>query len=264
MTYIMDLFRKRVFLIELGTRDFKSAYFGSVFGLLWSFVEPTVYVALLYVFVGKVAKFNAGTNELYLPWLMCGMMAWTFFSSSILSGARIFKKYSYLLKRRQFDMSLLAITNVISSYLVHCMFLVLTIAVMLFLNVPIRITWLEYFYYILAAATFITAMTWIVASLSVFIQDVENALSLLMQIGFWTSPIFWNIDFVPEKYQFLVKLNPAYYIIVGCRNCFLYGIHFWETPKETLYFWTLTIVLLIIGRLIYRRLRPQFGDVING
>ena len=67
--------------------------------------------------------------------------------------------------------------------------------------------------------------------------------SIIIQFGFWLTPVFWNIKMIPEAYRWVIKLNPIYYIVNGYRDSFVYKIPFWEHPYETLYFWGFTLFI---------------------
>ena len=66
----------------------------------------------------------------------------------------------------------------------------------------------------------------------------------------------------PEKYEWVIKLNAAFYIVDGYRNSFINGSWFWENQNLTLYYFGLTIFWLAFGALVFKRLRPHFGDVL--
>lgn len=59
-----------------------------------------------------------------------------------------------------------------------------------------------------------------------------------------------------------LKINPLYYIVQGYRESYLGGAWFWEHWQYSLYFWGVTIVLLLIGSTVFRRLKPHFSDVL--
>ena len=104
---------------------------------------------------------------------------------------------------------------------------------------------------------------WLTSSTNVFVKDVSKLVGIIVQFGFWLTPIFWNISRVPQEYQWIIKLNPAYYLVSGYRDCLLYHRWFWERQNETLYFWALTTVILFLGIIVFKRLRPHFAEVIK-
>jgi ABC-type polysaccharide/polyol phosphate export permease len=96
----------------------------------------------------------------------------------------------------------------------------------------------------------------------VFTGDVAQILSVLVQIGFWATPILWNLENIPDGFSFIVfilKLNPMNYIVQGYRDSFINGVWFGRRPILSIYFWVLTIAIIwLIGIVIFKKLRPQF------
>ena len=93
-------------------------------------------------------------------------------------------------------------------------------------------------------------------------KDVAQVISVILQLGFWVTPIFWSLDMVPKKYHALIQLNPLVYIIKGYRNTFLNHEWFWEDSGSFPYFWGMALFFLITGAIVFKRLRPHFGDVL--
>jgi lipopolysaccharide transport system permease protein/teichoic acid transport system permease protein len=67
---------------------------------------------------------------------------------------------------------------------------------------------------------------------------------------------------MPPKVQFLLKLNPMFYIVQGYRESFIYFVPFWHHWQMTLYFWGLTGIVFVLGATVFLRLRPHFADVL--
>jgi ABC-type polysaccharide/polyol phosphate export permease len=93
-------------------------------------------------------------------------------------------------------------------------------------------------------------------------KDVSQIIRVIIRLGFWFTPIFWEITMLPPKYQVFFKLNPVYYLINGYRNTFFYKVWFWEHLSLTAYFWILTLGIFIVGAVVFKRLRPHFADVL--
>ena len=124
------------------------------------------------------------------------------------------------------------------------------------------IYWLQIFYYLFATTIFLLGLSWITSSIVIFFRDLGQLVNMALQFGFWLTPIFWMISIVPEKYQFYFKMNPAYYITQGYRDSLINRIWFWEKPIETLQFWSIALIVFIVGAVIFRKLRPHFADVL--
>lgn len=260
--FIAELFSKRDLIVSLSVRNFKAAYFGSLLGVTWVLVEPLIYVFLLWFFFTKAMKFQPPEGYPYVPWLMTAMALWNFISLTLSSSSGTFKNHSFLLKRPEFNMSVLPIVNILTGLYIHAIFLGILVLMLLFSGVPFTFYWFQSIYYLFATAALLLGLAWIAASLSLFIKDVGNIIGIILQIGFWISPIFWSLDTFPKGYRFLLELNPVSYLMEGYRKSFLYSQPFWNDLKGFAYFWIFTSVVLLVGVFTYKKLRPHFGDVI--
>jgi ABC-type polysaccharide/polyol phosphate export permease len=105
-------------------------------------------------------------------------------------------------------------------------------------------------------------ISWGLSALNVFVRDVAQLVTVLLQVGFWVTPIFWDITMMPHKVQRLLKLNPVYYIIQGYRDSFITFQPFWNHLAYTVYYWLFTLAMLAGGAYIFKKLKPQFPDVL--
>jgi len=117
-------------------------------------------------------------------------------------------------------------------------------------------------YYLTATLALMLGLSWITSSLVVFYRDVGQVVAMLLQFGFWLTPIFWPVNTIPPEYQTLVKLNPFYYIVEGYRASLLGQGWFWDDLGLTVYYWSVTASVACLGALLFRRLRPHFADMI--
>ena len=82
----------------------------------------------------------------------------------------------------------------------------------------------------------------------------------------WMTPIMWNMDAMQNRISPIVltilKMNPMYYIVSGYRDSVINHIWFWTRPETTLYFWGVTVVLFMIGSVIFKKLQVHFADVL--
>ena len=116
------------------------------------------------------------------------------------------------------------------------------------------------FYYTFALMLLCLGTGWIFSALSVFFKDMIQIVNIIIQVGFWISPILWSHEEMDPMILKFMKINPMYYIINGYRESFLYEVPFWEHPYQTIYFWILTLVLLVIGGYIFVRTKSHFAD----
>jgi ABC-type polysaccharide/polyol phosphate export permease len=252
----------RRLIYDLALKDFKTKYLGSYLGIIWAFVQPT-FMILIYWFVFQIGFRTMPIGDVpFILWLIAGIIPWFFISEAISSATYSFIENSYLVKKIVFKVSVLPIIKIISSLFVHLVFLVIMFLIFFLYGYSPSWYHLQVFYYLLASIALVYSVSLITSSLVVFLKDVGQIVSILLQMFFWITPIFWNFSMVPEKYQFFFKLNPVFYIVEGYRDTFIYQIGFWHHYLQTAYFWILVMVLAVAGTLIYRKLKPHFADIL--
>jgi len=270
MKYIKELYRflkhiieSRQLLFVLIKNDFKKQYLGSYLGLLWAFIQPVTFILVIwFVFeVGFRVSPVTGDTPFFL-WLICGMIPWFFFADAVASGESAIVANDFLVKKIAFRVGILPLVPLGSSIILHLFLFAFLILAFLSYGKKPSVYWLQIPYFMVCSIILILGLSWLTSALRVFIKDVGNVVSVVLQIGFWATPIFWKIDLVPEKYHYIINLNPVAYIISGYRDTFVNHIWFWEHNIVTIYFWVVTILILVTGIIVFKRLRPHFGDVL--
>lgn len=260
--FLLYLIKSRSLMSELVKKDFHSRYLGSYFGVVWAFVHP---IALMFVywFVFEVGFKSQPVGDFpFVLWLITGMIPWFFFSEGLSQASGAIVSNSFLVKKIVFRVSILPLIKIISALIIHLFFLEFLTIVYLLYDFTVTIYYVQIIYYLLALTVLLLAFSLIFASIMPFFRDIDQIINIVLQFGFWLTPIFWNLEIVPKNLHFLVKLNPVYYIVQGYRDTFINGVWFWEHSLLTPYFWIITIVLLLSGISIFKKLRPHFADVL--
>lgn len=257
-----DLFCHRVLLWQMTKRDFRQRYLGSYLGILWAFIQPAVTVFIFW-FVFQVGfKSVPVDNFPFILWLVCGMFPWFFLSDSVGSAANSIVESSFLVKKVVFRVELLPIVKIMSALVVHAFFVFVLFFLFFVYGYGVSVYNLQMFYYMAAMICLVLGISWLTSALTVFMRDVGQLVSMFLQFGFWGTPIFWSLHMMPERYQFIFKLNPAYYVVEGYRNSFIYHQWFWQDMALTVYFWVVTALILLVGAWIFKKLRPHFADIL--
>jgi ABC-type polysaccharide/polyol phosphate export permease len=260
--FIRELVDRRYMIYELTKRDFKAVYTGSLLGLTWSFLQPVAMTAIFWVIFSKGFKIRPSGDAPFLLWFLCGLVPWYFFSNCLATNSSVLREYDYLVKSADFRLSILPIVKILSALIVHVIFLGIVLVLLFAYRIDVSLYWLQTVYYTMGLMFLLLGLSWITASLNVFIKDVVQIIGILLQIGFWATPIFWNLKMFPKEYEVFFALNPMFYIVQGYRDSLINQVPFWEKPWLTFYFWGLSFVIAWIGIMIYRRLRPYFADVL--
>lgn len=260
--FVRDLFRSRELLFELTKRDFKARYLGSYLGLLWAFVQPSITILVLW-FVFQVGfKAQPVDDFPFILWIMCGMIPWFFFADSLAGATTSIMDNSFLVKKVVFRVSILPIVKILSALIIHVFFIGILFAVYFIYGYEVSIYHVQIVYYLLAIIILNLGLSWATSSIIIFMKDMGQIVSVLLQFGFWLTPIFWSIKMVPIKYQIFIKLNPIYYVIEGYREAIIYHRWFWENMIMTVYFWAIALSVFICGALLFWKLKPHFADVL--
>ena len=264
MNIFRELWRNKTLVWKLGKNDFKTKYAGSYFGILWAFVQPMVTI-LIYIFIFQFGfrVMDTPNGYPYALWLIAGIIPWFFFSEGIINATNCLMEYSYLVKKVVFKISVLPLVKILSALFVH-LFIAFAIFVYIIMGKTPIVQMAQLGYYTICAICLITAIAYFTCSIVPFFRDFGTIINILMQVGMWACPIMWDMSTfkMPAKVEFLLKLNPLYYVVQGYRDSFMDGIWFFERPKMTIYFWVVTLIIGVIGFTVFRRLRVHFSDVL--
>lgn len=264
------LVSNRGLIWNLAKNDIKKKFAGSYFGIVWAFVQPVITV-LLYWFVfefglhQKASDLRTGIEIPFVMWLMAGLVPWFYFQEAMNGGTGVLVEYSYLVKKVVFQIDTLPVVKMISALFTHLFFVLFAIAVFWVMGYPPDLYTLLVIYYSFCMIVLATGIVYATGAMTVFFRDMKEVVAILLQIGMWVTPIMWNFESmtqIPGWAAALLKLNPMYYIVSGYRNALIHKIGFWENWGLTIYFWVVTILILIVGTSVFKRLRPHFADVL--
>ncbi|ASA55897.1 ABC transporter permease [Vibrio gazogenes] len=262
LSHLKEVYKNKNIIIDLAKNDFKSRYMENYLGILWAFVQPACLIAIFW-FVFQIGFKSVAIDDFpFILWLAAAMIPWFFIAECLQSASQSIIGSAFLVKKIVFKTSLLPIIKIISALIIHMFFLVIVLGMFLLYGYEPNIYWLQLIYYLICSIAIMVAISWITSSVVVFFRDLGQIIAMVIQFGFWLTPIFWNLQTVPEKYQFIIKFNPFYYLVEGYRDSLIYHTWFWEHPALSAYFWGLTIIISIVGFITFRKLRPHFADVL--
>lgn len=262
MFFFSEILKNKDIVISLALQDFKQRYVGNYLGTIWAFVGPLATILILFFIFQFGFRASPSEGVPFILWLTSGMIPWFFITEAISSGSNSILDKPYLVKKVVFNVFTLPLTKLISAILIHSFFIIIIMCLLVGFGYFPKLHWIQLFYYLFAAVVLILGITWITSALVIFIRDLIQMIGILLQFGFWLTPIIWSEKVMPEKYLVFLKLNPTYYIVQGYRDSLLFDIWFWEKPILTIYFWCITLFIFIIGIVIFKKLRPHFADVL--
>ncbi|MFA5042483.1 MAG: ABC transporter permease [Kiritimatiellia bacterium] len=261
---LAGLARRRRIVLALTWQDLRNRYVGATFGLLWSFIQPLVMAVIMwFVFTAMGAQPRHGIP--FIVWFLTSVAAYNFFAESLGTAAQVFREYAFLVKKVRFQIEVLPLVKILAAAFVHVLFLAVVIVVLLAQGVSVSWFWPQTLYYMAALILLVQGLSWIAATLNVFSRDVAYGIQVLLQLGLWVSPVFWEFEMIPARFQALaalLKLNPLVYIVQGYRHSLIEQIPFWADWRLMLYFWCFTLAVWLAGYGLFKKLKPQFADVL--
>ncbi len=260
--FLNDLYKSRRVISNLTKRDFTSKYIKNFFGLLWAIIDPLAFVLVLFFVFGMRFGEQETQGVPFIIYLIIGYIAYDFFGTALSMTTDSIKSYSYMVTKVNFRLSILPIVRLLSSLLMHIIILFIILAILIFSSICPTWYWIQIIYYIFAMLLFLLGLAWTTSSISLFFPDLKNIISIIVRLLFFLTPIFYSLEGFSEKAIFILKLNPLFYIVNGYRESLIYKTAFWEHPLLTIYFWSLTFIVILAGIIIFRKLRPHFADVI--
>lgn len=266
MKYLRETTKTTALVFRLVAHDLRCRCLGSTLGFIWAFIQPFVMTIILWFVVGRAFKANSIHGVPYLAWVLAGMSVWSFVSEALNQATAVFCEYAFLVRKVNFRLAILPLVKICSALTVHAVFLIIVAIVLYFNRIALSWSWLAALYYLFAAFVLSAAITYLTSTLHVFLRDVGHLINVVLQLGFWVTPVFWDFSMLPLQNHsglvFVLRLNPVVYIVEGYRNSFIFGAPFAAGWGQTLYFWIFTLVMIGLGALTFRKLRPQFADVL--
>ena len=255
MNIAKDLYNYRELLKTSITKDVGGKYKHSFLGVIWSFVNPLLQIAVYALVFQVILKSNI---ENYAVYLCCGLVPWQYFSSVVLRGAATIIDNGNIIKKVYFPREILPI-SVVASEGVN--FLISTTIILGFVIFGgIGLSWNILWYFLVLAIQIIVSIgiAFIVSSLTVYFRDLLHLLGILMQLLFYATPIVYSMDSVPASMKWLLMLNPMSYLIEGYRNIFYNKTM--PNFKGLLIALVMGVVLCVCGYFIFRKLEKRFAE----
>lgn len=259
-----ELYKYRVLIQNLVNRELKARYRGTILGFFWSFFNPLLLMIVYTIVFGfiirpRVPEFGE-SPLLYALFLFCGVLPWTWFSSSALESANVLMVQGNLIKKVLFPVEILPIV-VITSNFVHFVFglpILFIFALIMLKKFTVYILFLPVV--ILVQFVFSLGFALIVSSLTVHFRDVKDILSNMLTLWFFASPIIYPVTSVQSHkwLRLMLDVNPMTHIMQGYQNCVFYGEMIrWRRLGIT---FLVSLALLVIGYAIFDRLRDTFPE----
>lgn len=242
-------------------RDFRAAYINSLFGSFWAFLYPLAQILVYTIIFSQVMQTKLpGIEDTlgYSIYLVSGLLGWIFFSEVLTRMQNVFLNHANLLKKATFPRSSLPIYVLLSSSIYFIIFFLIFIIFLLIIGRTPNITIISMIPLLVIQQCFAIGLGVFLATLNVFFRDIGHVMNIGIQFWFWLTPIVYPSSIIPDRYDWIMDINPMTWIIQSYQSIFLYGN--WPQWNHGIYIITLAVVTIILGYLTFVKLDNEMVD----
>jgi len=260
------IFINKKLIFSLVKKEFIIKYLGSRLGFLWSILNPIfllVFYTFVFAYIFQIKWSSAYIIESkthFAMMLYIGLITFNFFNEILLKSPNIIISNANYVKKIKIPSEIFCIVACLSSLI---SFFISFAVLLLFLLVFQYNFHYEIIYVIIILIPlflFCYGLTLLVSSLSVFLKDIQHFLNFTPPLFLFSAPIFYSIDSVPSKYQFLLYFNPLTLVINDLRDVIFLG----NAPNffYLSIFTSISIIFIYGSHIIFSKLQRFFPDVV--
>ena len=267
---LKELGRYRVLIQSLVGRELKARYRGTILGFLWSFVNPLLLMIVYSVVFGFIIRPRdpAFDNNpiIYALYLFCGILPWTWFSSSAVESANVLMTQGNLIKKVLFPAEILPVVVVTSNFINFLYALPILVAAKAAISLLVAkapgfsLYLLQLPLVILVQFILSLGFGFLLAALTVHFRDIKDILGNLLTFWFFATPIVYTRQLAADSpfLRTVLDLNPMTHVIGGYQSCIFYGelLH-WRRLGVTL---VVAVLMFAPGAYVFDRLRDSYPE----
>mgnify|MGYP000849086753 FL=1 len=269
-----NLYRHRVVIQSLVTRELKARYRGSVGGYLWSFLNPLLLLlvyTIVFTTVFTPPRAQGADTDPYPLFMFCGLLPWAWFAASLTDASNSLIAGGNLIKKLIFPAEILPVVSVLANGVHYLLGLPIYLCFWVVYKpdgVGVHLLWLPLV--ILTQLVLSLGLGLILSALAVHFRDIRDILANTLTLWFFLTPIIYSRQFirdmaeaegaswVPKVVSQVLDLNPMTHIMNGYHLSIFEGTLInWKRLPVTL---GVAFLILMAGYWFFDRLRDSFPE----
>lgn len=260
---LSSLWQYRNFVISSIRNELVSRFARSKLGGMWVIINPLSQVAIYALILSNVlaAKIPGIENKYsYAIYLMAGLLAWTLFSEIINRCLNLFIEQGNLMKKMSFPRITLPVIVIGSCLLNYILLFVAVLVIFVLLGHQFSLAMLWLIPLTVPVVVLALGIGLTLGVMNVFVRDIGQMMPIVMQVWFWFTPIIYPESIIPERYQYLMDLNPLYPIVSAYHKVLMYN----EAPNlfGLMVISGLALIALLFSLFLFRRASAEMADVL--
>jgi len=245
----------------LSQREIKTRFLDSFTGIAWLILQPLLLLSIysfVFVVIFKARVPEADTTG-FVPYLAVAFWPWIAFSESVLRSVGAITTNAELIGKVALPSEVFPAATISATFLMH---LAGYMAVLVVLSISgTAIHWIMLVPALLILCLiylFALSLGLLLSSLNVFVRDFEHVMPPLMTLWFFSTPILYSMDLIPQWLQQYIYINPFVYFVQTLREMLLFGS--WRPGIDDLIALVSVCLLTFLALRFFRRLSPRFED----
>ena len=255
---LREMWRYRELACFLCWRDIKVRYKQTALGILWAFIQPFTKMVVFTLVFGQLAKIDSEGFP-YSVFMFAGLLPWQFFSEALNRSSQSVVNSSHLITKVYFPRLIIPVSSIGACLVDFAVSFLVLAGLMVYYSVPPTAALLMVVPLTLCTILAALGVGALLSALEVRYRDFRHAVPFLVQVWMFLTPVIYPVSMVPEKWRWLLMLNPMSGIVDAWRSALLGRPFDWGYLSVSFG----VAVLVLIGSLIYfQKLEREFADVV--
>jgi ABC-type polysaccharide/polyol phosphate export permease len=242
-------------VLQFALKDFKIRYTHSALGYAWSVLNPLMFFVIYYVVFSFFMRLDVPN---YPGFLLLGVALWNFFSEGTANGAGALLMRADLLTKTVLPRQVMVYAALLSAGLTFVINLLVLLMLIRVTGTPLTLTAICFPLLLVDLVLLTLGTALFLAPLYVRFRDVGYLWNIVLQVGFWLTPIIYLDLMVPERWRWIVWVNPVGRIIGDSRRALIYG--WWPGPRGLVLTTAMSVGVCLLGYWTFRRLQHRLVE----